>query len=165
MNNKIFLGVLLALVIASCSPSGHEKEKHDEHEEVKFQYTSYSPNFELFAEADAFIVGEKANVLSHFSMLPDFKAVEKGKITITLSVNGKETKQTLSEPTRKGIYSFDIQPETQGKGQLTFEITNDKGIFVVTIPEVNVFANDEEAHEASKKIVISKTNTTVFTKE
>ena len=28
-----------------------------------------------------------------------------------------------------------------------------------------MFANDEEAHEASKKIVISKTNTTVFTKE
>lgn len=180
MNYKIFLGVLLAFAIASCSPSSHENEKHDEHEghdhsekvenheeheEVKFQFTSYSPNFELFAEADAFIVGEKANVLSHFSMLPDFKAVEKGKITITLTVNGKETKQTLSEPTRKGIYSFDIQPETPGKGQLTFEITNDKGTFEVIVPEVTVFANDEEAHEASEKVVVSKTNTTVFTKE
>ncbi|MBK8807546.1 MAG: efflux RND transporter periplasmic adaptor subunit [Bacteroidales bacterium] len=180
MNYKIFLGVLLAFAIASCSPSGHENEKHDEHEghdhsekteaheeheEVKFQYTAYSPNFELFAEADAFIVGEKANVLSHFSILPDFKAVEKGKITITLSVNGKEIKQTLDEPTRKGIYSFDIQPETQGKGKLTFEIVNDKGTFEVVVPEVTVFTNDEEAQEASEKVVVSKTNTTVFTKE
>jgi RND family efflux transporter MFP subunit len=165
MNYKIFLGVLLAFAIASCSPSSHENEKHDEHEEVKFQYTSYSPNFELFAEADAFIVGEKANVLSHFSMLPNFKAVEIGKITITLSVNGKVTTQTLSEPTRKGIYSFDIQPDTQGKGQLTFEIVNDNGTFEVVVSEVTVFANDEEAHETSEKIVISKTNTTVFTKE
>jgi len=159
------MGVLLAFAIASCSPSGHENEKHDEHEEVKFQYTAYSTGFELFAEADAFIVGEKANVLSHFSILPDFKAVEKGKITITLSINGKETKQTLDQPTRKGIYSFDIQPETQGKGKLTFEITTDKGTFEVIVPDVLVFANDEDAHEASEKVIVSRTNTTVFTKE
>ncbi len=165
MNYKIFMGVLLAFAIASCSPSGHENEKHDEHEVVKFQYTAYSTDFELFAEADAFVVGEKANVLSHFSILPDFKAVEKGKITITLTVNGKETKQTLDQPTRKGIYSFDIQPKTQGKGKLTFEIANDKGTFEVIVPDVTVFANDEEAHEASEKIVVSRTNTTVFTKE
>lgn len=157
--------MLLAFAIASCSPNGHENEKHDEHEAVKFQYTAYSTNFELFAEADAFIVGEKANVLSHFSILPDFKAVEKGKITITLSVNGKETKQTLDQPTRKGIYSFDIQPETQGNGKLTYEITTDKGTFEVIVPDVMVYANDEEAHEASERNVVSHTNTTVFTKE
>lgn len=165
MNSRIFLGMLLAFAMASCSPSGHEQEKHDEHEETKFQYTSYSNNYELFAEADAFVVGEKANVLSHFSTLPDFKAVEKGKITITLSVNGKETKQTLDEPTRNGIYSFDIQPEAQGKGKLTFEIITDKGSFEVVVPEVTVFANDEDAHEAAENTVISNTNTTVFTKE
>jgi membrane fusion protein, heavy metal efflux system len=165
MNYKIFMGVLFAFAIASCKPSGHENEKHDEHEEAKFQYTSYSTNFELFAEADAFIVGEKSNVLSHFSMLPDFKAVEKGVITIILSVNGKDTKQTLDKPTRKGIYSFDIQPQTPGKGSLTFEISNDKGTFKVIVPEVFVFLNDKEALVASKKVVVSRTNTTVFTKE
>jgi RND family efflux transporter MFP subunit len=180
MNTKIFLGMFLAFAIASCNPSGHVNEKNDErdghdhsekaealedHEEIKFQYTAYSANFELFAEADAFIVGKIANVLSHFSVLPDFNAVEKGQITIKLAVNGKETKQILSEPSRKGIYSFNIQPETQGTGKLTFEITNDKGTFEVIVPDATVFANEEEAHEASKKIVISNTNTTVFTKE
>ena len=40
MNYKIFFGVLLAFAIESCSPNGHENEKHDEHEEVKFQYTA-----------------------------------------------------------------------------------------------------------------------------
>ncbi len=165
MNCRIFLGVLLLVIMAQCSPSGHENEKHGEHEEVKFQYTSYSNNFEVFAEADAFIAGRKANVLSHFSVLPDFRAVEKGKITITLSVNGKETKQTLDEPTRKGIYSFDIQPETQGEGTLKFSIANDNGTFEIIVPEVTVFENEEEAHEASEKMVVSRTNTTVFTKE
>lgn len=162
---KISMGMLMALAFAYCDPSSHENEKHDEHEAVKFQYTAYSTDFELFAEADAFISGEKANVLSHFSKLPDFKAVDKGKITIILSVNGKETKQTLNEPTRKGIYSFDIQPETQGKGTLTFEISNDKGMFEIVVPNITVFANHEAALEASEQIVVSHTNTTVFTKE
>jgi RND family efflux transporter MFP subunit len=169
----------MAFAIASCRPSGHENENHDEHEghdhstqaenheeheEVKFQYTSYSTDFELFAEADAFIVGEKANILSHFSILPDFKAVEKGKITIILSINGKETKQTLDQPTRKGIYSFDIKPETAGKGNLKFEISNEEGNFEISVSDVTVFAEHHEAHEAEQP-VISKTNTTVFTKE
>ncbi len=179
MNFKILLVAILALSLAACNQlnkehddhEGHnhseETEIHDDeaHQKVTFQYTSYSDAFELFAEADAFIVNEKANVLSHFSTLPDFKAVEYGKVTITLSVNGKETQQTLNEPTRKGIYRFDIQPATPGKGKLTFKITNDKGTFEVVVPEVTVFAHDKEAHEASEKLVVSKTNTTVFTKE
>ena len=36
---------------------------------------------------------------------------------------GMTTRQVLDKPTRKGIYSFDIKPETQGKGSLKFEIT------------------------------------------
>jgi RND family efflux transporter MFP subunit len=119
----------------------------------------------VFAEADAFVVGEKANVLSHFSRLPDFKALESGSMTIRLMVNGKEVSQTLDEPTRKGIYSFNIQPETAGKGTLKFEITNETGSFEVLIPEVSVFASVEEALEASGKVVVPRTNTTVFTKE
>jgi len=165
MNIKIFIGAFLALKVASCSPSGQETVTHDEQEELKFQYTSYSNDFELFVEADAFLVGETANVLSHFSILPDFKAIETGKITIILSVNGKETKQTLNKPTRKGIYSFDIKPETQGKGTLKFEIINDKGSFDVVVTDITVFASHNEAHEAAESAVISRTNTTVFTKE
>lgn len=195
MNYKILLGVLLISAIVSCNPAGKEHDSHDEQqghnhseevddhegvndheevndhegvddlEEVKFQYTAYSNSFELFAEADAFIAGEKANVLSHFSLLPSFKAVENGKISITLSVNGKETSQTLNEPTRKGIYSFNIQPEMQGTGKLAFEITNDEGTFEVVVPDVTVFTNKEDAHQASEKIGVSYTNTSVFTKE
>ena len=179
MKSKIFLGALLAIVFASCQSSDKQKvneatESHDaheeteatgEHEEVKFQYTSYSTDFEVFAEADAFVVGETANVLSHFSKLPDFRALEIGSMTIRLMVNGKEVTQTLDNPTRKGIYSFDIKPETAGAGTLKFEITTETGSFEVLVPEVTVFTEHQEVHEAAKKVVISQTNTTVFTKE
>ncbi len=164
MKNKIILLALLAVVFASCK---HFNKTIDQvqHEDPKFQYTSYTNNFELFAEADPFIIGKTANVLSHFSVLPELKAVEKGEITIVLSVNGIETRQTLKNPTRKGIYSFEIKPERHGKGSLKFEITNEKGIFEVIVPEITVFASHEEAHKAAEKIIIPKTNTSVFTKE
>lgn len=180
MNHKIILGVLFLSSVIACNQFTPVNEIQDEDEghdhtteaenpvdggEIKFQYTAYSKDFELFAEADAFIVAKKANVLSHFSTLPDFKAIEKGRITIKLSVNGNETKQTLSEPTRKGIFSFDIQPETEGPGTLTFEITNDEETYEVIVHQINVFANDEEAYQASKNVSVSQTNTTVFTKE
>lgn len=173
MLNKIVQAALLAIVFAGCQNSDKLKtnspDSHSEgavaHEEAKFQYTAYSTGFEVFAEADAFVVGETANVLSHFSRLPDFKALESGSMTIRLMVNGKEVSQTLGKPTRKGIYSFDIQPETAGTGTLTFEITNETGRFEVVVPEVTVFASGREAFEASEKVLVPKTNTTVFTKE
>lgn len=179
MYYKLILGVLMACAIASCTPSGHENDNHDEHETtnhnhetenqgheaIKFQYTAYTESFELFAEADAFIAGETANVLAHFSTLPDFKALEKGKISVTLSVNGNTVQQTLEQPTRKGIYSFDIQPETAGTGELRFEISNQNVTYSVVVPAVTVFSNDHEAHEASESSEVSHTNTTAFTKE
>lgn len=176
MNFKILIVALIALSVMACSQQknkqvdehdGHstEAEASTEHEEVKFQYTAYSSNFELFAEADAFIVGETANVLSHFSILPNFKAVEQGSITIILTINGKEVRQKLEKPTRKGIFSFDIKPETVGTGTLKFEITNETGNFEVNVPDVTVFGEHSEAHEAAESTIVSRTNTTVFTKE
>jgi len=165
MKSKIFLGALLAIVFASCQNKKEATVAHEANEEVKFQYTAYSTDFEMFAETDAFVVGETANVLSHFSRLPDFKALESGSMTIRLIVNSKEVAHTLNKPTRKGIYSFYIQPETTGTGTLKFEITNETGRFEVVVPEVSVFASDKDALEASEKIIISRTNTTVFTKE
>ena len=167
MKSKMFLVALLAIVFASCQNRNKQKanEATDAQEEIKFQYTAYSGDFEVFAEADAFVVGETANVLAHFSKLPDFKALESGSMTIRLMVNGKEVTQTLDKPTRKGIYSFDVKAETAGTGTLKFEITNETGSFEVLVHEVTVFAEHHEAHEAAENAMSSNINTTVFTKE
>jgi RND family efflux transporter MFP subunit len=158
--------LIIPIILLACHDHSHESEAiHAHDEETKFQYTAYSDDFELFAEADAFLVGETANVLSHFSILPGFKAVESGEITLILGINGEEVRQTLDRPTRKGIYSFDIKPSVEGKGTLSFEIMNDSGRFVITIPEVTVFHSKDEARSAAEKATLSMTNTTVFTKE
>jgi RND family efflux transporter MFP subunit len=103
--------------------------------------------------------------LSHFTHLPDFKAVEEGSITIKLVINNKTTSQTLAKPTRKGIYSFDIKPETAGTGQVIYEIINAKGTFQLVIPNVVVYTDEEKADKAAAEAKISRTNSVVFTKE
>lgn len=153
---------MIALTIAGCS---HNHENETESEEVKFQYTAYSEQFELFAEADPFVIGQTSNILSHFSNLPDFTAVTSGAITVKLIVNGQSVEQTLESPSRKGIYSFDVKPEVSGNGSLEYFIKTEAGDYKIIVPEVTVYANIKDATEAAGKNITAKTNTTVFTKE
>ncbi|QIA08377.1 efflux RND transporter periplasmic adaptor subunit [Draconibacterium halophilum] len=137
----------------------------NEHEHEKIQYTVYSEDFELFAEADAMITGEHANILAHFTFLSNFKPLESGKITAKLIVNGKTTSQTLNEPLRKGIYSFTLEPATAGEGTLHFNIETEGKNVEVVVSNVDVFANDEELHNHDHGAEPSTVNATVFTKE
>lgn len=165
MKFKLIGAIVLISWFTGCH--NHESEAIHEHghEEAKFQYVAYSATHELFAEADAFIAGETSNVLSHFSTLPDLRAVEEGKITVTLTAGGSTVSQTLKQPTRKGIYSFDLKPGKAGKGKLRFDIAAGAKVFSIEVPDVTVFASDEEADKAAEANEQSKTNTTVFTKE
>jgi len=167
MERKILHLMTLILLITCISACIHPAEQLETHEKTgtSFMYTVYSSHFELFAEADAFIKGDSSSVLSHFSTLTDFKPVEKGTITMILTVKGIETRQKLLQPTRKGIYRFTIVPETAGEGSLRFEIESDQGKYEVIVPKVRVFENAETASKAADTIVISRTNTTTFTKE
>lgn len=165
MHYKILVAAILLYLFAACTHHNEHAEESHEHEEIKVQYTAYTSDYELFAEADVFVAGDSANILSHFSHLPDMKAVEEGKITLILNAGGSEARQTLEKPTRKGIYSFNLKPEKAGNGSLKFEITNSKGVFYLEVQGVTVYQTDEEAHEAAEKVNVSRTNTTVFTKE
>lgn len=167
MSLKISWSVLLWMLLFSCNQSGKtstEPEGHEQ-EEIKFYYTAYSNEFELFAEADPFVSGEPANVLSHFSVLPGFTPLDSGKVTVVLTVNGKETRKTIEKSPRKGIYSFDIQPEAAGSGTLKYEISCEKGNFEILVPEISVFSTVAEAQTAAAAQVPPKTNATQFTKE
>ncbi len=175
--NALILIILLLSVVSCNTNHSHDAndadshthdvsiEQQEEQEDPKFQYTAYSNAFEVFAEADPFMVGETANILAHFTHLPGFEPLKQGKVTAVIQVNGSETLQSLESPTRTGIYSFDIQPETAGQGSLTFIIENADGTFEVHVPGIAVFTNQQTAHEEAGKITLPLTNTAVFTKE
>ncbi len=163
--NKLFLYSALYAVFLSGCGHHHETGSHEAHHVDKMLYTAYSDRFEVFAEADRFVAGKTSNILSHFSVLPKFKPLEKGKITITLKVNENETTQTLDKPARKGIYSFDLTPGETGKGFIKYTIQNEDGLHELTVTDVTVYATPKETEKAAGINGASNVNTTVFTKE
>lgn len=176
MKYKVLLIAMLAFIYVSCGSKAEsdlhnheadpvEDEHGHAHENVKIQLTAYSDNFELFAEADPFVVGQKSNVLSHFSNLSDFSALENASVTIRLTVNGKIAIQKLSEPTRKGIYSFNLKPAFAGKGELLFDIKTEHGEFQVRVENVEVFADEHDAIHEAEEVELPTTNVVAFTKE
>ena len=59
MKFKIYLFALLASFFAGCGHN-HEHIEYDDHEHAVIQLTAYTNDFEVFAEADSFIVGQTA---------------------------------------------------------------------------------------------------------
>jgi len=165
MKIKFIYIILLSLLLHSCSQNKNESTDSHGSEPPKLKITAYSTDFELFAEADPFVNGDTINVLSHFSHLPSFKALDSGSVAIRLIVGGKEISQTLGKPTRKGIFSFDIVPSTVGNGQIIFDIKCGSTVSQLIVPSVTVYNDKSKANAEAEKLLPSKTNTIVFTKE
>ncbi|MHC1773998.1 MAG: efflux RND transporter periplasmic adaptor subunit [Lentimicrobium sp.] len=166
MKIRILTIAILAILHAACSHNhSHDASENGSHDDVSLKLTSYNPDYEVFAEADPFVVGKASGVLSHFTHLPGFNAVISGSITIRLVIEGKEVSQQLTQPTRKGIYAFEITPGTPGKGQVIFDIDNEKGKSQLVVSEIMVFANEEDAAKAAHALEKSSPFAAVFTKE
>ncbi len=165
MKNFLFYCAILTAVLVSCKDNTDKLPVATKEEVVKLKITAYSQDYELYAEADPLVVGQPSNVLSHFSRLPGFKAMETGSITIRLIVGNSEVNQTLEKPTRKGIFSFELTPKDAGQGKLVFDIIADGIQYQLVVPDITVFAEKSLAKEAAKKQSPSMTNCGVFTKE
>ena len=163
MHFRLFPALLIALLIPACSQN-NDPEHDTEHEELKVRYTVYTDNFEMFAEADPLVAGKTANILSHFTVLPDFKPLPSGKVTLKLNVNGQVIEQTAEEPVRKGIYSFNIRPEESGAGTIEFTVISGTDQYEIIVPEMTVYANDQEAEEAVEQSMVPGVNSMAFSK-
>ncbi|MBA4321595.1 MAG: efflux RND transporter periplasmic adaptor subunit [Odoribacter sp.] len=165
MKLRKFMVVLLAILAVSCKPDNNRETDTSEEEVIKIRLTSYSSEFEVFAEADPLVAGKTANILSHFTCLSNFKALDSAVVTIRLIVDGKEVTQTLEKSTRKGIFSFDLKPTVPGRGSVVFEVKTPSGFSKVYVPSVVVYNDEQVAVAEAVKLEPSMINTIVFTKE
>jgi len=165
MKLRKLIVVVLAILTVSCKPSINQVAETKAPGSAKIRLTSYSSQFEVYAEADPFVVGRTGNVLSHFSFLSDFKALENGSVTIRIIIGDKEVTQTLEKPTRKGIYSFDLNPSVPGNGKIVFEVKDPSGKSDFLESSIVVYSDKQTADAEALKLEPSKTNTIVFTKE
>lgn len=157
------VSVLLLLLTPGCHNQEHE-EAHDHAHGESLQLVSYGLSFELFAEVTPMTVGEDCDILAHVTRLDNFKPIEKGPVTATLTVGGatQTKKQTTSE--HEGIYLFEFTPEKAGKGTLTFVVESDGEKETLSMP-VTVYAEEHEAHEAAGKMAAKSPDGVAFTKE
>jgi len=168
MKKILILVATIAFVITSCqNKQNHSEEGHDDHnnEAVKLKLTAYSNDFEVYAEADPFVVGKSADILAHFSFLNNFKPIQIGSIIMEMMVGSTINSQTLERPVRTGIYLFTVQPKTAGAGKIIFKITTNGQDYSIVVNNITVHADEKTAIQEAKKIIIPTTNTTTFTKE
>lgn len=161
---NIIGAVLIAVSLTGCAGHSHSEKEEHAHEE-KLQLTSYSDSFEVFAEATPFVVGRASDILAHFSFLADFKPLEEGAVTVSLTVGTNGVRQILDKPTRKGIYSFTLTPDKAGTGKIIFDIKSSKGTSQLVVPNIKVYTDAHNAEHDAADAVANSSNGAIFTKE
>lgn len=166
MKTILYSAVLAMVVFSACQNQHTEEDAHDHSaEEVSFKYTAYQAGWELFVETEPLIKGETSGILTHITDLSDFSPLREGAVTASLIVGTKGIRQTLQQPTRDGIYLFNLQPGVSGTGKLVFDIVTADSSYSVTINEVEVFADEHDAIHEAEEAVVENPNAISFTKE
>ena len=149
----------------------HEGHNHDSHEggahvhDAKLNLSAYNEDFELYAEMDPFVKGNKSVILAHLTNLTDFKPLKKGKVVAKLLVEGKEYKQILNRPNHPGIYKFVIEPKNIGHAKLIVNVEYDNKFSELEISHIQVYSDEHTAHHEAGEHQIHTSNPAPFTKE
>ena len=164
MNYNIIKIIFLVFAISACNHiHNHEKDEHAHNESL--QLTAYNNDFEVFAEATPFVVGQTSEILAHFSLLENFKPLTEGSVTLNLSIGTDIISQTLEQPGRPGTFKFSLHPVAEGTGELIFDVKTLAGASQLVIPNIAVYTNEHDAHEAAADAAVTSGNSIVFTKE
>ena len=161
--NLVWVLLTAITLIACVHTPGETSDDHDHDESLRL--TAYNNEFELFAEAVPFVVGQQSEILAHFTLLDNFKPLKEGKITVSLIVGTDGIRQSVEEPLRDGIFLFSLKPITIGTGKLIFDIHTSDGHSQLIIPDVKIFENEHDAQHAAADAVVSSNNGILFTKE
>lgn len=158
MKKYITLAVVCAMALAGCHHHHDADEEHHHHEHL--QLTSYTDDWELYAEAEPFVVGDESSILAHFTKLEGFRPLAEGPVTMTFSVGGKSVTETLDNFEEEGLFTFTVKPEQSGMATIKFDIPGS------TIQvEAPVFDEDEEADEYVEEHEEKSSNAVAFPKE
>jgi hypothetical protein len=156
MKRAPLLVALFTVLILGCSPTstGEDSHAHESSGLKPQSITSYTEKLELFVEFNPLIVGEISNFSTHFTQLGElFTPLINAKVSVSLVVEKKGIKNTAETHKTPGFYSLALKPIKAGKGTLKFEIKSETFDDEITLQNVIVYANIEEAKLANSKII------------
>ena len=157
--------LFLGLTMVCCGGHSHSDHDHAHDHQDNLQLTAYNTDFEMYANANPFMVGQPGTVLSHFSYLSDFKPLDSAEVTLSLIVGNDGIRQTLNTATRKGVYKFTLTPTHVGKGKLIYDVKVGDSVSRIVVEGIEVYADAHEANEAAHNAMVTNSNAVSFTKE
>jgi RND family efflux transporter MFP subunit len=121
---------------------------HAGEEMPRLSHTIWTDKTELFVEFPALVVGNPSRFAAHFTVLDKHQPVREGSVTVSLIKGDKGLRNTVEEPSSPGIFSPTIQPKEAGTYQLVFELKTPEYSDTITIDDVTVYANADDAIKA-----------------
>ncbi|CAM3321956.1 efflux RND transporter periplasmic adaptor subunit [Aequorivita lipolytica] len=149
-----YILIVLAFLAMSCNNKAEDAHAHNEDgthagEEIpRLDHTIWTNKTELFVEFPALIVGSPSRFAAHFTALDKHQPIREGSVTVSLIKNDKGLRNTAEEPSSPGIFSPTIQPKEAGTYQLVFELKTPEYSDKITIDDVTVYANTDDAIKA-----------------
>lgn len=153
--------VLISAVSVSCindnkgghthdAVGGHSEYNDHGHEAQSLRYTLYSGDYELFVEFAALTVGQTSSFAAHLTQLSNYKPVLDGRLTVSIVKGLKGIKHSVDAPSSPGIFRPALQPKDPGTYKLNFAWVSSAGNVAFEIPQIQVYANADEAAHASQ---------------
>ena len=150
----LFLALWFAggMTTACHNAKNHQADEgHEESEAMEKQtFTVFDSQnqYELFVESTPFIQNEKAELLVHVTLLPEYEPLKQGSLKL---LNNHQLLATVAQPEVPGIFHVSFTPPKTGLLPLEIEVT-DKGIPVLfSLKNVRVFKNETAFHESEEK--------------
>ena len=163
MKSEYLLTILLAAISLIACSHKHEHDNDHSHDEM-LALTTYNYEYEVFVEANPFVVGEQSSLTTFITKLNNFKPLESGIVTATLTVGSNKYEYTAQEATDEGVFNFKFTPTVSGSASLSLNISTDEGTSTATIADILVYEDEHEAHEAAHDAIPEVVNGITFTK-
>ncbi|MDQ3534545.1 MAG: efflux RND transporter periplasmic adaptor subunit [Bacteroidota bacterium] len=149
-----YIIIVLSFLAMSCNNKADDAHAHNADgshvgEEIpRLDHTIWTEKTELFVEFPALIVGNTSKFAAHFTVLDKHQPVREGSVTTSLIKGDKGLRNTVEVPSSPGIFSPTIQPKEAGTYQLVFELKTPEYSDKITIDDVTVYANADDAIKA-----------------
>ncbi|MCR9153180.1 MAG: efflux RND transporter periplasmic adaptor subunit [Bacteroidetes bacterium] len=157
---KYFI-LFLLLFSFSCQRQGQEEElhSHDSHNgdhhhqtDLKQKRTVWTDKSELFVEFEALILSKSSDFAVHLTQLQGHKAVVDSELSLLLVRDTLEQKLHVEAPSSMGIFTFSLEPKTEGLHQLIFEVEGQDFKDRIELGKIRVYKNLHDAqHHLSHK--------------
>ena len=120
------------------------EDAHDHGEEpATLSYTIFSDGYELFVEFPPLIGGSVSTFAAHFTRLADYKPLNEGHLTVSITKDGKGIRHAVEGPASPGIFRPALQPKESGIYNLTFLLKTKSGESNFDLGKIEVYPDAE----------------------